>query len=142
MRSWMSPKGSKLGWMLGSALSALSLLALPAAAETARPAAAAESAPPPGGPLSMAGEGRRLFLKLNCYSCHGMGATGGMGPNIVHEERDDVREAVLNGMEGGMPSFAAYVDEKDIRRLAAYLKSIGTDKEPFFNDWWVPLPPK
>ncbi|HEV8688984.1 MAG TPA: cytochrome c [Ideonella sp.] len=134
MRSWT------LGWMLGSTLG---LLALPALAAEAGPQAATAGAVAPlGGPLSMAGEGRRLFLKLNCYSCHGMGATGGMGPNIVGRDLDTVRSAVLGGREGGMPSFAAYVDDKDIRRIARYLGSIGTDKEPFFNDWWVPIPPK
>jgi mono/diheme cytochrome c family protein len=60
----------------------------------------------------------------------------------VGRDLDTVRSAVLGGREGGMPSFAAYVDDKDIRRIARYLGSIGTDKEPFFNDWWVPIPPK
>ena len=95
-----------------------------------------------GAPLSRAGEGRRLFLKLNCYSCHGMFATGGMGPNIVHAEEAEVRNAVLNGREGGMRSFADYVTDKDIKRLSAYLRSIGTDKEPTFKDWWIDIPPK
>ena len=101
------------------------------------PARSADSAP-----LPPEGEGRRLFLKLNCYGCHGMYATGGMGPNIVHAERGDVREAVMRGEDGGMPSFHQYVGDKDIRRLAAYLKSIGTEKEPFFKDWWIDIPPK
>lgn len=134
MRSWT------LGWMLGSTLGLLSLPVL--AAEAGPQATTAGALAPLGGPLSMPGEGRRLFLKLNCYSCHGMGATGGMGPNIVGRDVDTVRSAVLGGREGGMPSFAAYVDDKDIRRIARYLGSIGTDKEPFFNDWWVPIPPK
>jgi mono/diheme cytochrome c family protein len=93
-------------------------------------------------PLPPEGEGRRLFLKLNCYGCHGMYASGGMGPSIVHAERGDVREAVMQGEDGGMPSFHQYVGDKDIRRLAAYLKSIGTDKEPVFKDWWIDIPPK
>ncbi len=101
------------------------------------PARSADSAP-----LPPEGEGRRLFLKLNCYGCHGMYATGGMGPNIVHAERGDVREAVMQGEDGGMPSFHQYVGDKDIRRLSAYLKSIGTAKEPFFKDWWIDIPPK
>ena len=134
MRSWT------LGWMRGSTLGLLSLPVL--AAEAGPQATTAGALAPLGGPLSMPGEGRRLFLKLNCYSCHGMGATGGMGPNIVGRDLDTVRSPVLGGREGGMPSFAAYVDDKDIRRIARYLGSIGTDKEPFFNDWWVPIPPK
>jgi mono/diheme cytochrome c family protein len=139
MRSSMGP----MGWMLSSALAVLGLPALAAGAETtAPPQAAVNGASPLGAPLSQAGEGRRLFLKLNCYSCHGMAATGGMGPNIVHRSLAEVSDAVLGGRPGGMPSFAAHVDEKDIRRLAAYLKTIGTDREPVFNDWWIRIPPK
>jgi cytochrome c553 len=41
-----------------------------------------------------------------------------------------------------MRSFAEFLDEKDVRRLAAYLKSIGTGKEPMFRDWWEDIPPK
>lgn len=139
MRSSMGP----MGWMLSSALAVLGLPALAAGTEATAPRQAAlNGAAPLGAPLSQAGEGRRLFLKLNCYSCHGMAATGGMGPNIVHRSLEEVSDAVLGGRPGGMPSFAAHVDDKDIRRLAAYLKTIGTDREPVFNDWWIRIPPK
>ena len=93
-------------------------------------------------PLPPAGEGRRAFLKFNCYSCHGMFAAGGMGPNIVHAERGDLGEAVKHGESGGMPGFGRLVKATDISNLAAYLKSIGTPKEPKFMDWWEPIPPK
>jgi mono/diheme cytochrome c family protein len=141
MRSSRGPRVSR-GWRCGSALAALCLLALPTQAQTAPPLEAPDEATLLGSPLSQAGEGRRLFLKLNCYSCHGMGATGGMGPNIVHRSLAEVRSAVLGGRAGGMPSFAGHVDDKDIRRIAAYLKVIGTDREPVFNDWWIKVPPK
>ena len=93
-------------------------------------------------PLPPAGEGRRAFLKFNCYSCHGMFAAGGMGPNIVHAERGDLTEAVKHGESGGMPGFGRLLKGTDISNLAAYLKSIGTPNEPKFMDWWVPIPPK
>jgi mono/diheme cytochrome c family protein len=92
--------------------------------------------------LSAAGEGRRLFLKLNCYGCHGMGAAGGMGPDIVGTELGDVTEKVLQGDGGGMPSYRSYVTTLDLNNIAAYLASIGTINEPKFKDWWVPVPPK
>jgi mono/diheme cytochrome c family protein len=95
-----------------------------------------------GQPLNPAGEGRRLFLKLNCYSCHGMGAAGAMGPNIVHAEKGDLNEVLRGGEDGGMPSYRQYVNSRDVDNLAAYLKSIGTQNEPTFNDWWVKIPPK
>jgi mono/diheme cytochrome c family protein len=100
-------------------------------------AMAAPPAPALGPKLNAAGEGRRLWLELNCYSCHGMNAAGGMGPNIQHAEAGDVREAVMQGVpEGGMPSFKKYVKSKDISNLGAYLRSIGTKGEPVWVDWW------
>lgn len=92
--------------------------------------------------LDEAGEGRRLFLKLNCYGCHGMAAGGGMGPAIVGAERGDVAEVLRRGEDGGMPSYRAWVSDTDITNLTAYLRSIGTPNEPTFNDWWVRVPPK
>jgi cytochrome c551 len=118
----------------------LALASAPAPAQTA-PAAATKNSVLDA-PLNRIGEGRRLFLKYNCYSCHGMRAEGGMGPPIADKDIDEVRSAVMFGREGGMRSFAEFLDEKDVRRLASYLKSIGTDKEPMFNDWWVDIPPK
>ncbi|HEX4510201.1 MAG TPA: cytochrome c [Burkholderiaceae bacterium] len=92
--------------------------------------------------LDSPGEGRRLFLKLNCYSCHGMFAGGAIGPNIVGASQGEVEFNVMNGNEGGMPSFAKYVDETDITNLTNYLASIGTSDEPKFMDWWKKNPKK
>ena len=117
----------------------LALLSAPAPAQTA---VTTKGPAVLDAPLNRIGEGRRLFLKYNCYSCHGMRAEGGMGPPIAGKDIDEVRSAVMFGREGGMRSFADFLDEKDVRRLASYLKSIGTDKEPMFNDWWVDIPPK
>ena len=92
--------------------------------------------------LSGTGEGRRLWLKLNCYGCHGDRAGGGMGPRVVGAELGDVSEAVLQGQEGGMLSYRNYVSSLDLNNLALYLRSIGTATEPKFKDWWVPVPTK
>ena len=92
--------------------------------------------------LNAAGEGRRLFLQLNCYGCHGMFAAGGMGPNIVHAEKGDVQEVLMQGSEEGMPSFRSYVNSTDIANIEAYLQSIGSAKEPTFMDWWKKNPKK
>jgi cytochrome c551 len=131
MTMWLAP-------VLAGTL--IALLSAPSPVHAKGPAAQGSS--PLDAPLNRIGEGRRLFLKYNCYSCHGMRAEGGMGPNIAHREIDEVRSAVMFGREGGMRSFADFLDEKDVRRLAAYLKSIGTDKEPMFRDWWEDIPPK
>lgn len=94
------------------------------------------------GKLTPAGEGRRVYLQYNCYVCHGMRAGGAMGPNIAHSEGGDLREVVMEGGEGGMPSYRGIATATDIANLIAYLSSIGTPNEPTFNDWWVPVPTK
>jgi cytochrome c551 len=109
------------------------------AADSAR---AVQAPVPEAQPLNAAGEGRRQYLKLNCYGCHGTAAAGGMGPRIVRRDLSEVSAALLNGRPGGMRSFAAYVTQRDINNITAYLQSIGTPDEPTFNDWWFPIPPK
>lgn len=92
--------------------------------------------------LGPVGDGRRVWLKLNCYSCHGGNAGGGMGPNVQHAESGDVSAAMLHGdaMEGGMRSFAKYATAADAKNVTAYLKSIGTKNEPTWLDWWNATP--
>lgn len=91
--------------------------------------------------LDAAGEGRRAFMRLNCYSCHGGGGHGGtMGPSLVGVEAAEVRDAVLNGEGGGMPPFKNYLCANDIANLTAYLQLLGTGTEPTFTEWWKPNP--
>lgn len=128
-------------------LSSLSCLALLLASALSSPSAhaaapVANAAAVKAASLSPAGEGRRSYLKYNCYSCHGMGAAGGMGPNIIHAEKGDLTEVIQQGGEGGMPSFKAYLNSTDINNLSAYLNSIGSKSEPKFKDWWIDVPLK
>lgn len=91
--------------------------------------------------LNAAGEGRRAWLRLNCYGCHGNNAAGGMGPNIQHSEFGDVREAMAgDAREGGMRSFTGIAQSNDAANIAAYLATIGTAQEPTFFDWWKARP--
>jgi cytochrome c oxidase cbb3-type subunit 3 len=90
--------------------------------------------------LSPAGEGRRVFLEYNCYGCHGDGATGGMGPNIVGAGSGIISFMVNFGNGLGMPSFKSYLNATDVDNLAAYLASIGGPDEPKWHDWWVANP--
>lgn len=83
----------------------------------------------------MAVEGRRAFMRLNCYSCHGMGGHGaGMGPSLVGEANE--MDAVNSGEEGGMPSFKKNLCANDIKNLSAYIALLGTGTEPTFTHWW------
>jgi len=93
--------------------------------------------------LGPVGNGRRLFLAYNCSQCHGNGATGsGRAPDISGgESLDGVYNAVMRGEPyGGMPSFAAYFDMKDIRDLHAYLNNFNNPNQPTWTAWWQPHP--
>jgi len=90
--------------------------------------------------LSAAEEGRRAYMRLNCYSCHGDKGAGGMGPNISGAESGDVQEAVISGAEGGMPAFKNYLCPNDISYLSAYLQVIGSKTAPTFKQWWIQNP--
>jgi mono/diheme cytochrome c family protein len=86
-------------------------------------------------------EGRRIYMRENCYICHGGFAGGGMCPSLRHSRPgvDDVREVVRNGTPTGMPPFPE-LTEQDIRNLCAYFQSLRTEREPTFTHWWEPVP--
>ncbi len=83
----------------------------------------------------MAVEGRRAYMRMNCYSCHGMGALGGgMGPSLVGKANS---VSAVNGGDGhGMPSYKNNLCSNDINNLRAYLSLLGTGTEPSFTHWW------
>jgi cytochrome c551 len=91
--------------------------------------------------LNSAGEGRRTFLKENCYGCHGGRGGGGMGPNLRDDRPDagDVSDAVRQGKPGGMPPFPT-LTSRDVTNLAAYFKSLRSNAEPTFTHWWEAVP--
>jgi mono/diheme cytochrome c family protein len=91
--------------------------------------------------LDSTGEGRRLFLQFNCYGCHGGRAGGGMGPNFRDDRptADDVKNAVEEGLPGGMPRFEN-LEDRDIKNLVSYIKSLRTPAEPTFTHWWEAVP--
>ena len=91
--------------------------------------------------LDPAGEGRRVYLRENCYGCHGGRSGGGMGPNFRGERPDagDLSEAIHQGLEGGMPAYPK-LTALDISNLAAYFKTLRTAAEPTFTHWWEASP--
>ena len=86
-------------------------------------------------------EGRRIFVRENCYSCHGGFAGGAMCPSLREDppDRSDVEEVVREGTESGMPPFPELTD-RDIQNLAAYFQTLRTRREPTFLHWWEPVP--
>jgi cytochrome c551 len=98
----------------------------------------------PAHALDTVGEGRRAWLRFNCYGCHGGNGAGGMGPNIQHAETGDINEAMWgDAREGGMRSFAGTgATTTDAANIAAYLATIGTSREPKWLEWWKSVPTK
>ena len=107
------------------------------------------AAQPEGDDLSR--EGEALFVSLGCAGCHN-GSTVVRAPGLagvygraVHladgrEVRADeayIRDSILMpkrdvvaGYEPLMPSFAGLVDEGQLQRLVAYIRSLGAEPRP------------
>jgi cytochrome c551 len=109
------------------------------AAPDANIAYASSSSDSNGDPIN----GRKVFLRENCYGCHGIRAGGGMCPNLRDDPPDesDVEHAVTEGTATGMPSFTGRITEREIADLAAYFQTLRTVREPTFNHWWEPGTP-
>jgi mono/diheme cytochrome c family protein len=86
-------------------------------------------------------EGRRIYVRENCYICHGGFVGGGMCPSLRDRRPDyeEVREAVRRGTRSGMPQFPELTDQ-DIRNIATYFQTLRTQREPTFTHWWEPVP--
>ncbi len=101
------------------------------------------AAPPSAAPQAAgtpAFEGRRLWLKFNCYGCHGMHAGGAIAENI-QGFGGGVPFAVGGGESGfGMPNFSSRLTSTDIANLSAYVNVAGTPSEPTFLQWWKAVP--
>jgi mono/diheme cytochrome c family protein len=87
--------------------------------------------------------GRKVYLRENCYICHGGRVGGGMCPSFRDDPRDesDVRHAVEDGTSSGMPSFRGRVTDREIADIAAYFATLRSAREPTFTHWWEPGTP-
>ena len=83
--------------------------------------------------------GRKVFLKANCYVCHGGRAGGGMCPNL-RETRPDDKNVVRRGTPSGMPAFENILTDQEIEDVMAYIQTLGTSREPTFTHWWEAVP--
>jgi cytochrome c oxidase subunit II len=94
---------------------------------------------------SLASQGEKLFQKYACNTCHTNDATG-RGPvlvglygkdvtlsdgSVVKADDNYIRESILNpqakivqGFTGIMPTFQGQVNEDDLLKLLAYIKSL------------------
>jgi len=83
-------------------------------------------------------EGRALFLRYNCYGCHGGLAGGAMGPSLRDTiwkyggSDSSIALSIAQGRPLGMPKWAGIIPPAQIRLLVDYIKSLRTDAEPKF----------
>ena len=83
--------------------------------------------------------GRKVFLKANCYICHGGRGGGGMCPSL-REDRPDDDDVIREGTSSGMPAFRGILTEREISDVIAYIQSLRTSREPTFTHWWEAVP--
>src|SRR5258705_6391913 len=83
--------------------------------------------------------GRKVFLKANCYICHGGRGGGGMCPSL-REDRPDDDDVIREGTSSGMPAFGRILTEREIEDVIAYIQSLRTSREPTFTHWWEAVP--
>ena len=70
-------------------------------------------------------DGKRLFLRVGCASCHTLGdagSSGTVGPNLDQAQPSaaQVKQKLLHG-GSGMPSFASRLTAEQVKDLAAYV---------------------
>lgn len=84
--------------------------------------------------------GRKVYLRENCYGCHGGRVGGGMCPSFrdAPPDESDVRHAVEEGTPTGMPSFAGRITRTEMADIAAYFATLRSVREPTFTHWWEP----
>lgn len=81
-------------------------------------------------------EGRRYFVAMNCYGCHGGHAGGGMGPSLRDEvwlyggEDGDIFDSIAQGRANGMPAWGTMLPADTIWQITAYVQSLRTPSEP------------
>jgi cytochrome c oxidase subunit II len=98
---------------------------------------------------SLASQGEKLFEKYACNTCH-MQTSGARGPNLaglygktvaladgksVVADENYIRESILNpqakiaaGFQPIMPTFQGQVNEDDLLRLLAYVRTLNTEQ--------------
>jgi cytochrome c oxidase cbb3-type subunit 3 len=80
-------------------------------------------------------EGRELFIRFNCSGCHGGHAGGGMGPSLrdvdwLYGASDaQIFGSIAEGRAHGMPAWGVHLNDDQIWKLVAYIKTLRTPDE-------------
>jgi mono/diheme cytochrome c family protein len=91
--------------------------------------AMAQSATPTGNPEN----GKRVFMKQNCYYCHGTTGQGGRDGARLAQTALNVQGVIryVRKPTGGMPAFTEKIlSDQELTDIYAYLKSLPAAKAP------------
>ena len=90
---------------------------------------------PYAGDRGAMGQGRQFFMRFNCAGCHGDHGGGGMGPSLrdvdwIYGSRDaQVFDSIAHGRAHGMPTWGTKLNQDEIWKLVAYIKTLRTSNE-------------
>jgi len=90
--------------------------------------AAAQSAP-----AGNAENGKRIFMKQNCYYCHGTSGQGGRDGARIAQTALNLQGVIryVRKPTGGMPAFTEKIlSDQELTDVYAYLKSLPAAKAP------------
>ena len=94
-------------------------------------AAAPILAQPQTAPVGNAEKGKQLFLKQNCYYCHGTSGQGGRDGARIAQTSLNVQGLIryVRKPTGGMPAFTEKIlSDQELSDIYAYLKSLPAAK--------------
>src|SRR6266853_1180098 len=80
-----------------------------------------------------ADEGKRLFMKHNCYYCHGTSRQGGRDGARIAQTALNLQGQMryVRRQTGGMPAFTEKIlSDRELTDIYAYLKSLPGAKAP------------
>src|SRR5438105_9703169 len=84
-------------------------------------------------PAGNAESGKKLFMKENCYYCHGTAGQGGRDGARIAQTALNVQGMIryVRKPAGGMPAFTEKIlSDQQLTDIYAYLKSLPAAKSP------------
>jgi cytochrome c oxidase cbb3-type subunit 3 len=96
---------------------------------------------PFAGDTRSAAQGEKLFTAMNCDGCHGLGATGFVGPSLsVGRWRyggadGEIFQSIYYGRSHGMPAFGGMMSGESIWKLVTYLRSLKPPPDVPTESW-------
>jgi cytochrome c oxidase cbb3-type subunit III len=80
-------------------------------------------------------DGAKLFVAYNCVDCHGGGGSGLMAPSLADNRwryggtPAQIYSSIAEGRPEGMPRWGPLMPEAHLRKLVAYVQTLGTGKD-------------